>query len=99
MMLHIKYQSFGLVVSDKKFSFFSYFPYTSLCKKVTAGQAHFWPKGHNLNTFGRGPLDDATYQISRLLPLLFLARIFLKLSFRKSIFSLCNQDMQRTRII
>ena len=25
----------------------------------------FWPQGHNLDTIGRGLLDDATYQISR----------------------------------
>ena len=25
--------------------------------------AHFWPPGYNLNKLGRGPLDDATYQI------------------------------------
>ena len=25
-----------------------------------------WPKGHSLNTLGRGPLGDVTYQILRL---------------------------------
>ena len=35
---------------------------------VTPAVGHFWPKGHNFNTFGRG---DATYQISRLLALWF----------------------------
>ena len=29
------------------------------------GRVHFWPQGHNLNKPGRGPLGDATYQISR----------------------------------
>ena len=29
---------------------------------VTPAVGHFWPKGHNFNTFGRG---DAAYQISR----------------------------------
>ena len=46
-----------------------------------------------------GPLDDATYKISRLGALRFQTRIFLKFSSRKSIFSLCDLDMQRTRII
>ena len=26
----------------------------------------FWPLGHILDKFRRGPLDDATYQISRI---------------------------------
>ena len=33
---------------------------------MTPGRGHFWPQGHTLNKFGRGPLGDATYQISRL---------------------------------
>ena len=54
------------VVSDKKI--FSCFPYIykSIKKHVTPGWAHFWPQGHNLNKLGRGPLGDATYQISRI---------------------------------
>ena len=27
------------------------------------GRGQFWPQGHNLNNFGRGPLDDGIYQI------------------------------------
>ena len=30
------------------------------------GAGHFWPQGHDLNKFGRGLLDDATNQISKL---------------------------------
>ena len=50
-------KALGLVVSDKIFSCSTY---------ISLGRAHFWPQGHNLNNFGRGPLGDATYQISRL---------------------------------
>ena len=32
----------------------------------TGGGGHFWPQGDNLNKFGKGPLGDATYQISKL---------------------------------
>ena len=32
----------------------------------TLGLATFGPRGHNLNKLGRGPLGDATDQISRL---------------------------------
>jgi len=39
------------------------FPYIIQCKIVTPGRGQFWPQGHNLNNFGRGPLDDAIYQI------------------------------------
>ena len=37
------------------------FPYIIQCKIVTPGQDQFWPKEHNLNNFGRGPLDDVVY--------------------------------------
>ena len=37
----------------------------------TPERAHFLPEGHNLNRLGRGPLDDATYQILRLKALWF----------------------------
>ena len=33
---------------------------------VTPGAGPFLAQGHNLINFGRGPLVDATYQISRL---------------------------------
>ena len=43
------------------------FPYISQGKHMTPGRGHsVWPKGHNLSKFGRRPLCDATYQISRL---------------------------------
>ena len=35
------------------------FPYIIQCKIVTPGRGQFWPQGHNLNNYGRGPLDDA----------------------------------------
>ena len=42
------------------------FPYTIQCKIVTPGRGQFWPQGHNLNNFGRGPLDDTISQIWKL---------------------------------
>jgi len=42
------------------------FPYVIQCKIVTPGRDQFWPQGHNLNNFGRGPLGDALYQIWKL---------------------------------
>ena len=40
-------------------------------------RGYFWPQGNNLNNFGRGPLDEATYQISKSFQLknLFLAPV------------------------
>ena len=55
-----KLKALGPVVSDTKI--FHVAPYISLCK--TCG--HFWPQGYNLNKLGTGPLDDTTYQISKL---------------------------------
>ena len=75
MMLHIKYlgsRPCGFRQED-----FSCYPYISLCKPVTPGAGPFLAPGNNLN---RGPLGDATYQISRLLALWFQTRRFLKFS-------------------
>ena len=52
-----------------------------------------------MNKLGRGPLGDAKYQISRLCAFWIQTRRFLKFSSQKSIFSLCDLDMQRTRTI
>ena len=64
---------------------------------VTPGAGQFWPHGHYLNKFGRGPHVDATYQISRLLALWFQTKRFLKFSSRKSIFGLCDLDYATER--
>ena len=65
MILHAKYLSsmpYGFREED-----FLRFPYITLCKtKFAPGQGQFCPWGHNLNNVGRGPLDDATCQISKL---------------------------------
>ena len=44
------------------------FPYIIHVKLWHPGRGEFWPQaqGHNLNNFGRGPLDDAIYQILKL---------------------------------
>jgi len=44
------------------------FPYIMQCKIVTPppGQGQFLSLEHNLNTFGRGPLDNAKYQLWKL---------------------------------
>ena len=52
------------MVSDK--NSFSHFPYIGHCRTCDPwGRAIFAPcKGYNLNKLGRGPLGDASYQIS-----------------------------------
>ena len=80
------------MVSDIKI--FHVFPISAYIKHVTPAAGPFWPQGHNLNKLGRDPLVDASYQISRL-----QTRRFLKFPSRKSIFSLCDLDMKRTRTI
>jgi len=37
-------------------------PYLIQCKIVTPGRGQFWPQGHNLNNFGRWPLDKLAVQ-------------------------------------
>ena len=65
MMLHTKYQGSRTIrFRQEDFNMFS------LCKHMykmcPPGPGHFWPQGYNLNKLGRSPLDDATYQISKL---------------------------------
>ena len=71
------------------------FSYISLCKTCESQADPFLAKGQNFNNFGRGPLGDATCKISSLYALWFQTRIFLKFSSQKSIFSLCDLDIQR----
>ena len=76
-MLHTKYQGsrhYGFRQED-----FSMFPYMSLCKTCDPqGRDNFYPQGDHLNKLGRGPLGDATFQISRLWALWFqTSRLFL----------------------
>ena len=65
MMLHTKYQG-SKPCGFRQEDFFMFLPVKAYVKHVTPWQGHSWPKGHNLNKLGRGPLGDATYQISRL---------------------------------
>ena len=72
MMLLTKNQGSRPYGFQKDFSMF--FPIYAIVKHVTPGagqflapgRCHFWPQGYNLNKLGRGPLGDATHQISRL---------------------------------
>ena len=52
-----------------------------------------------MNKLGKGPLGDATGQISKLKALWFQKGRFLKFSSVKSIFSPCDLDMQWTGTI
>ena len=66
MMLHTKYQDsrpYGFRRED-----FSCFPYITLCKicDPRGGVIFGHREGHHLNKLSKGPLGDATYQISKL---------------------------------
>ena len=50
---------------------FVFFLCIFLCKTCDLEVGSFWPQGHNFNILGRGLLEDATYQISRLYALWF----------------------------
>ena len=65
MMLHTKYQG-SRPCGFRQEDFFMFLPILAYVKHLTMGLGHFWPHGYNLNKLGRGPLDDTTYQISRL---------------------------------
>ena len=51
--------------------YFHVFRKKAFVKHVTQGAGPLWPQGHTLNKVGKGPLGDATYQISRLYALWF----------------------------
>ena len=58
--------------------FFKFFPIWVYVKQVKwpPAQGHFWPQCYNLITFGTGPLDEATYQISKTWAFWFQTRRF-----------------------
>ena len=65
MMLHTKYQS-SRPYGSREEDFLS-FSYISLCKtNKPQGRGYFRSVGNDLNNLGRGPQDDASYQISKL---------------------------------
>ena len=64
MMLHSKYQ--GSRPCDFRLEDFFKCSYLAYVNHVTPGARTFLAPGYSLNNFGRGPLGDATYQISRL---------------------------------
>ena len=61
---------------------------------MTSEVGSCWPKGHNLNILGRSLLDDATN--IKTLDRVISDNIFFNISSR-SIFSLCDLDMQQNR--
>ena len=65
MMLHTKYQG-SRPCGFRQEDFFMFLPIKAYVKPVTQRRGHFWPQGYNLNKFGRGLLDNTTYQESRL---------------------------------
>ena len=65
MMLQNKYQCFR-PCGFRQEDYFMFFPISAYIKHVTPRVGPFWPKGQNLTKLDRGPLGDATYQISRL---------------------------------
>ena len=73
------------------------FRYIIQCKIVPPGRVQFWRQGQNLNNFGRGPLDDAIYQIWSSGPCCF-RQDFWKLHFENLFLDpvtyLCNQSKQ-----
>ena len=64
-MLHNKYQDSRPYDLRQEY-FFMFPPISAYVKHANPGAGHFLPQGYYLNKLGRGLLDDASYQISRL---------------------------------
>ena len=79
MMLHTKNQGsrpYGFKQED--FQCFS--PKQAYLNNMNPRWGRFWPQWPNLNKLGRGPLGDATYQISRFYALWCQSRRFFHVS-------------------
>ena len=78
-----------LLVSEKKnFKVFLLCSYVSNLWPPVRGP--IWPQGHHMNNLGRGPLGDATYEISKLCTFYFQRRKILKFSFFVPMFRTCD---------
>ena len=82
-MLHTKYQS-SMPSSFREeefriFNFSFFYSYVQTCDPLAQGQ--FLPQGHHMNKHGRGPLGDATNQISKFYGFQFQSRRILKFAF------------------
>ena len=62
MMLHTKYQG----SRPCGFDYIMFTLHKPMLIMWPLGRGHFWSLGNNLNELGKGPLGDATYQISKL---------------------------------
>ena len=78
-----------LLVSEKKNSEVSLFcSYVRTCEPLEWGQ--FLHQEHHMNKLGRGPLGDATCQISKLLAFPFQRRNIFNFSFSVPFLFLCS---------
>ena len=77
MKLHTKYQRHG-PCGFREEDFLKIFPMQVYVKHKGPGAGPFWPQGYNLNNLCRGPVDEASYQISTTWALWFQRRRFLK---------------------
>ena len=79
MKLCIKYQRPGpSAFRQEDFSL-----YGSMLNKQPPARGHFLPQSYNMNNFGRGPQNEATYQISKTWAFWFQTRRFFKFSVKK----------------
>lgn len=78
---------------------FKVLPYTYNDNPWPHVRGKFSVKWHNLNKFGRGPLEDVTYNILKVFALLFQTWRFLKFAFFENRFWPCNLLMPLTGII
>ena len=76
-----------------------FYSYIIQCKIVTPGRGQCWPHGHNLNNFGRGPLDDVIHQIWKLWSCTFRQEYFWKLHYENLFFWPCDLLMRSIRTI
>ena len=65
MILQTKYQG-SRPCGFRQEDLFMFLTIKAYVKPVTPGGGPCWPQGFNLNKLGRGPLGDASYQISKL---------------------------------
>ena len=82
-MLHTKYQG-SRHYGFRQDSFPCFSLYKTVKHVTPQGRGNFSPQRDNLNNLGRGPLDDATYQISKALGVMVSDKIFYVFSLYKN---------------
>ena len=90
MMLHTKYQDALCLMVSKQEDIFMFSLYGPIKTCDPQRKGSIWSKGDYLNKLGKGQLDDATYEISRLFALWSMSKRSFHVSYYLSLHKICD---------